>query len=66
MNIKVVRTFEGIVAREFHPSGEHAYRLHANGAWHHCLDHKGPWLVVPYHDVLARFRDAIEREALNK
>ena len=62
MSIRVFKTFEGIVAREFHVGGEHAYRRRHDGGWDHCLDHKGPWIVTRCEDVPVRFRDAVETE----
>lgn len=57
--IRVVGTTLGYVAREFHPTGERAYRRTPEGAWHYCPDHKGPWVGVALAEVPDRVRAAI-------
>ena len=57
--IRVVDTPLGYVAREFHATGERAYRRTPEGAWHYCPDHKGPWLGVSLAEVPHQFRAAI-------
>ena len=58
MALKIAKTPDGTVIREILPSGEHAYRVTDAGEWHHCADHKGPWLIVPFQDVPKRIRTA--------
>jgi hypothetical protein len=60
MNIKVVRTPEGVVARQFWPSGERAFRLQFDGSWWLSPDHKDRWFTTNVWDVPQAVHVAIE------
>ena len=45
MTLRVTKTPEGIVFRRIRAGGEDAWRWTPAGEWHHCPDHKGPWLL---------------------
>jgi hypothetical protein len=56
---KLAITSDGsLIVREFHVSGEQAYRQHTDGHWSHSIDHKGLWIAVT--DVPDRVLSAAE------